>query len=592
MVRKGCVKTVTHPFYLDAIITDCFFRFTYNVFLKYNLNYLFDMNKLKCLMLFVAVTLTLASCHKAVEVSFDGSTQEIGSQGGSMEVALKSNGEWTLSSSADWLVVTPLSGNGDATLTLTAEPNTGSDARTAEITAATKDNTTTLTVTQLGPQYYLNVTPREIRCGSEGGEFDIAVSSNIDWTVSLPQWITSSVTQGSNDATVTLTVAAVGGDFGDSRDVEVVFGNLLASDRVHVVQTVDPVMGIEVSPLNLSFVCTGETKTVTVTTEDSWTASTLVDWVTLSQTEGQGNAQVSVTVGENPLYTERQASVAFQTAGGAHATLILRQEASPDPHFLEVSPLSFHFVKDGGEKQITIGCDAEWMFDLESSWLSVSPSSGTGNATVTLVAEPNLVIEPRSMEFIIKSGSLSYTLSVTQEAGNEQVEAAFVTDTLFVTATGGLRQVELTSNASWTLEASDWITLVVTSGEGNASFDIIVNSNSNPEERIGFVNIIHGSLVLDALVVVQEGRQDILEVDIAEMDVRPEGGEFIVHVTSNQSWTVGSDVDWAHYNPTGGFGNKDVTITIDPMPGLSPRTGHVKFSGSSGNEVTVTISQH
>jgi hypothetical protein len=152
--------------------------------------------------------------------------------------------------------------------------------------------------------------------------------------------------------------------------------------------------------------------------------------------------------------------------------------------------------------------------------------------------------------------------------------------------------VELTSNASWTLEASDWITLVVTSGEGNASFDIIVNSNSNPEERIGFVNIIHGSLVLDALVVVQEGRQDILEVDIAEMDVRPEGGEFIVHVTSNQSWTVGSDVDWAHYNPTGGFGNKDVTITIDPMPGLSPRTGHVKFSGSSGNEVTVTISQH
>lgn len=550
------------------------------------------MKKLKCLLFVAAVALSLIGCNKAVEVSFDGATQEIEAQGGSVEIALKSNGDWTLASSADWLVVTPTSGNGDATLTLTADANTTNELRTAVITASTKDRTATLTVTQQAEQYYLTVTPQEFICGEEGGEFTVEVSSNIDWLVSVPQWITSSVTQGSNDGTVTLTVAPVDGDIGESRDFDVFFGNLVTNDKVHVIQMVEPVMTIVLAPLSLNFVCTGETKTVTVTTEDSWTASTLVDWITLSQTAGQGNAEVSVTVTENPTYVDRQAVVSFVTAAGLPANLIVRQEASPDPHFLEVSPLSFQFGKEGGEQSITIGCDVEWMIDLNSNWLSVSQTTGTGNATVTLTAEPNMVMEPRSQEFFVKSGDLSYTLSVSQEAGDAAISAEFTMDTVYASYTGGLAHLELTSNTSWTLEASDWITLITTSGQGDAAFDVVVLSNSSPEPRIGFVNVKHGNQLLDAVAVVQEGRVDILEVDIPEMDVRPEGGEFTVHLTANQSWAVNIDVDWLHCDPMSGFGPKDLTITVDMMSGMRPRTGHIKIGGSAGSEATITVYQH
>ncbi len=549
------------------------------------------MKKLKCLLLVAVVALSLVGCHKAVEVSFDGATQEIEAQGGSIEVALKSNGEWTLASSAEWLVVTPTSGNGDATLTLTAEANTTNELRTAEITAATKDRNATLTVSQQDMQYYLTVTPKEFICGEDGGEFAVEVTSNIEWMVSVPQWITSSVAQGSNDGIVTLTVAPVD-DIAESRDFDVFFGNLVTNDKVHVIQMVEPVLTIQVSPLSLNFVCTGETKTATVITEDAWTASTLVDWITLSQTEGQGNAEVSVTVGENPVYVDRQAVVTFVTAGGLHANLIVRQEASPDPHFLEVSPLSFQFGKEGGEQNFTIGCDVEWMIDLSSNWLSVSETTGTGNATVTLMAEANTVMEPRSQEFYVKSGDLSYTLTVSQEAGDEAPMAAFTVDTVTAGYIGGLAHLELTSNTSWTLEASEWITLITTSGQGDAAFDVAVLSNSNPEPRIGFVNVKHGALLLDAVAVVQEGRVDVLEVDIPEMDVRPEGGEFTVHVTANQSWTVTIDVDWLHCDPMSGFGNKDLTITVDEMNGMRPRTGRIKIGGSAGSEATITVYQH
>ena len=551
------------------------------------------MKKLKCLLLVAAVVVSLIGCRKPVEVSFDSTTQELAAQGGTIEIALKSNGEWTIESTAEWIVVTPITGNGDATLTFVYEPNTTGQPRIAEVKASTKDNTASLTLTQVAPQYYVNLTPKDIQCGSDGGEFTVEVSSNIEWTVSLPPWITSSVTEGSNDATLTLTVAAMSEVvFVNSRSGEVIVAGPDASDQVNVVQTSDPILSITVEPRTLEFVCTGETKALNVTTEDAWTASVEVGWITLSQTEGDGDMQIEVTVNENPAYVTRQAVVVFTTQGGQSAELSVMQEATPDPHFLVVTPRDFQFGKEGGEREVSVDCDTDWEFSLNCDWLSVSPQSGTGSMTVVLTAEPNTVEEPRMVEFYAKSGHLYSELIVSQEAGDESLSASFDVDTLNFSYIGGLQTLQLTSNTSWQLQASEWITLLTSSGDGDATFDIIVDGNSNPEDRIGFVNVMHGSQLLGTLVVVQEGRLDILEVDITEMDVRPEGGEFTVHVTSNLSWTVNIDVDWLHCDVMSGFGNKDIVVTVDPMSGLRPRTGRIKLGGSGGSEVTITVTQH
>lgn len=553
------------------------------------------MKTLKCFLLVAAVALSIIGCRKPVEVSFATDTQELDVQGGSVEVALKSNGEWTLSSTAEWITISPMSGNGDAMLTLTAEANTAEESRSAEIKASTKDNTATLTLTQGAapqPQHYITVTPQEYQCGSAGGEFTVEVLSNIDWIITAPQWISHEVTEGSDNATVTLTVSAIDGDFGGMREADVVFGSLLASASIRVVQTEDPVLGIEIAPHSLDFVCTGETKTVAVTTEDAWTASSMAEWVTLSQNEGQGDAEVSVTLGENPLYTERQTSVMFTTAGGIQAMLNIRQEASPDPHFLEASPLEFQFAKEGGESEITIGCDTDWQFDMDCEWLSLSQLSGTGNAVVVLTATANIINEPRTMSFHIKSGALNYQFDVRQEAGEEPLVASFDMDTLYVDYTGGVRSLQLTSNTTWMIQTSSWISMYAgTSGQGDALLNIVVDSNADPDDRLGYVNAVHNGQVLASLPVVQEGKPNILETDYTEIEVRPEGGDYVIQVTANQSWTVAVDVAWLHCNPQGGFGNGTFTITVDALSSPRPRTGHVKVSGSTGIEVMITIIQ-
>ena len=554
------------------------------------------MKKINYLLFVVALAMSFVGCRKPVEVSFDTTTQEINAQGGSVEIVLKSNGDWTINPTAEWIVVSPMSGKGDATLTLTVEANTTGEDRSTQIKATTKDNTATLVVTQGAqspqPQYYLNVSPKNYRCGGAGGEFTVEISSNLDWIVTTPQWITCSVMEGFDDATVTLTISPIEDEKIEMREADVLFESSLASDKVHVVQTVDPIMGIEIMPKNLEFVCTGETKIIAVFTEDAWTASMDVDWVTLSQTEGQGDAEIRVTLGENPNYEQRQTTVLFTTAGGAQAMLGIRQEASPNPHFLEVSPLEFQFEKEGGEREISVNCDTGWEFDMACDWLSLSQQSGIGNATVVLTAQPNLLTEPRTNAFFIKSGNLYYELSVTQAPGDTPLMVEFDADTVFVVYTGGLQSLSLASNTTWQLQASSWITLITSSGEGDAEFDIAVDSNTDPNNRIGFVSAVHNGQEMANIIVVQEGKPNILETDITELDVRPEGGSYEIQVTSNQSWAVNADVNWIHYEPQSGFGNKILTVTVDPMMGARPRTGHIKLSGETGSLVIITVNQH
>ncbi len=72
--------------------------------------------------------------------------------GGSEEITIASNIDWTATSSADWLTITPTSGSGDGTITAVASTNTSDGERTATITVSGEGATPkTINVTQADP---------------------------------------------------------------------------------------------------------------------------------------------------------------------------------------------------------------------------------------------------------------------------------------------------------------------------------------------------------------------------------------------------------------------------------------------------------
>lgn len=553
------------------------------------------MKRTKVFLAIATVLLVMASCGKKVEVSLSPNSIEFLSEGGNIEVAVTSNGDWTATPTEEWLSVSPVNGSGNATIVVTASPNSGEAVRQGQVIVVTKDHEASLAVSQnFSETPFLRVEPNLITCDRLGGTFDVNVFSNVDWTLlQLPEGISASATEGTGNAIVSLAIDPIEGDLLE-RNVTLVFssGSILAS--LEIKQSGESDLDVSINPTMLTFGYEGGSETIAVTCKGGWTAEVEEEWVSLSVTSGEGNAEVVVTAAESNMLTKRETYIVFRSSVGSVASAYVLQAPAPDPHFLTVSPAEFSFGKDGGSQTLNIGCDVEWAIDLDSDWVSVSATSGMGDAEVVLTVTPNTFFESRVVDFAVSSGNLIQRVTVEQEAGDEQLVATILPDTLHVSYTGTANAVfEVTSNTSWNLEASDWISNLPTSEiQGDAMVYLIVDLNFDASPRYGFVRVKHNGQVLAEAVVVQEGKPDLLEVDMTEVDVRPEGAEFTIHVTSNQSWTVNCDVEWIRVTPTSGFGNGDLLVTVSAMTSARPRVGIITIKAVSGRTVTVTVTQH
>lgn len=546
----------------------------------------------------VAVALLLlVGCGKKIDVVFPVNTFTVAPEGEEIMVALNSNGEWTVDATPEWIQVSPNSGNGDATLTLTVGPNRETESRTGEVRVSSKDNSASLTVNQDALGFFIDVNPNRLEFDQQGGSSDVTVSSNVEWTIiSVPEWITCQASEETDFVTVAV------GELTDPsisiRSGEVVFGNDEVQATLAVLQHSGSQSYISILPETLLMRYEGETKEVSLFCGESWTAEIdgNPDWITLSPMTGEGDADILVTVTENPYYTVREVPVVFTSASGLISKLVVTQEATPNPHFLEVNPDSFSFGKQGGEAVMHVSCDKEWSVRVDSDWASVSETEGNGDADVNVVVAPNVFSEPRSCEVIVESDGLLRRINVNQEPGDELLYVNMSPDTLYVSNAGGGTSFEIASNTTWNLTVESlgsWLILTSgTSGEGDALIGLVVDYNPTSSIRTGIVKAFHNGELMDEIVVVQEAKQGVLEVSMTEINATAEAEKFFVDLEANQHWTISTDALWVKCTPDNGNGNEQIVVAVDPMPiGQNSRSAHIQIVGELGNIVVITVNQ-
>ena len=478
--------------------------------------------------LFVAFTACLlVSCRKPVEVSFGVQSLNVAAEGGDYTVELKSNGEWSIGSASDWLTVLPTSGNGNATLKLVAQPNTSEQSRSMELRATTKDNSASLTISQEG---------------ASNGEDPNGEDPN-----------------------------------GEDPNGEDPNGE-------------DPEHFLTVTPNELQFVCTGENKVITIECDEAWSITEVTEWMGFDKTEGDGNDEVVVTVGENPLHEMRSAEIEIRSASGNAAVINVSQEASPVQHFLNVTPTGLSFGKEGESKDVTIECDAEWQVVFDADWLTASVNEGSGNGTVTFTALPNVFMETREAIVTINSRLLSQTISMRQSPGDEPIWVNVTPDSLFVPYVGGVRSISITSNHTWTVTVPSWITVLVTSGTGDATIEMMVDANAGNTPRTGNITIQHGTEVLATVAVVQEGIPSILTTNVSEINLPAEGGVQVIRLTANQSWRI-RKASWIECTPMEGTGDMEISVKVGPLETAEPREAVIMIIGDLDAVATVTVRQ-
>ena len=178
----------------------------------------------------VLVAACAVSCQKETKVedavTIKTDEQVVPVEGGVLSIAINSTVAWTAKASESWVTLSPTSGEaGDATIKASVLKNDTNDSRTATvtITAGTKTATYTILQEQLNA---LNIATTEYEVPAEGGNVEVKVSANVDYSVIIPDaidWVENISTRGMTESTVVLKVAP-------TPEVEARVANITISD--------------------------------------------------------------------------------------------------------------------------------------------------------------------------------------------------------------------------------------------------------------------------------------------------------------------------------------------------------------------------
>ncbi|MBH0179908.1 MAG: BACON domain-containing protein, partial [Nitrospira sp.] len=158
----------------------------------------------------------------------------------------------------------------------------------------------------------------------------------------------------------------------------------------------------------------------------SWTASENAGWLSLSQTSGSGNTSVRVNVTTGGLVAGTYSGSIIISASGASSVTVpvMFTVTSTAVPVIQASPMSFVFAAtqggaNPGYQTLTItntgGGTLNWTASESAGWLSLSQTSGSGDASVRVsVTTGTLAVGTYSRAITIgATGASSVTVSVT-----------------------------------------------------------------------------------------------------------------------------------------------------------------------------------
>ena len=144
---------------------------------------------------------------------------------------------------------------------------------------------------------------------------------------------------------------------------------------------------------------------------------------------------------------------------------------------MTVSPNTFTLSSDGDSQVLKIQSNTSWLITGASGWLSLSSSSGKGNASVVLTAQESKDIDERKCTLIVQSegGEISEPVSVVQQGVS--VSLSVDVKEINLAEAGKEQTFNITCNTSWSISGvPEWLTVSSTNGVGNAAIKVSANS--------------------------------------------------------------------------------------------------------------------
>jgi len=183
-----------------------------------------------------------------------------------------------------------------------------------------------------------------------------------------------------------------------------------------------------------------------------------------------------------------------------YAPLSIADVGTSEGEYLYLSASAINAVRAGESTSIGVSSDLDWSVSCDATWVSLSPSSGSGDGTFTLTIDENTSGAIRSATLIVESTNhsdelLSELIVITQAAEDAPV-LTLSASALNFSAAAIDTAITLLCNKEWTAVSSEeWLVVSPSEGEGDADLTISLSENTSVEGRSASVTVsIEGSL--------------------------------------------------------------------------------------------------
>ncbi len=330
--------------------------------------------------------------------------------GETKDLRVLSNTNWTVSSVPEWITVNPTEGSNDGVVKVTAQENPYTSSRIGTIRLTQKGLTigVDVIVTQVGKYFDINTTV--LKFTDKASTQNINIKTDGTWTAkSNDSWITVDPSSAHGNSTLSVSVTENTGDNERSGSLILTMG-----DKTETVNVVQGGKYLIVTNQKLNFNSKGGTIDVTISTNDTWTATVEdeVSWIKLSKTSGTEKIYVSITATDNPSVNSRTATIIFKTLHGQSVKVIVTQS----PRYLTIDTQKFMFYAKGGTSEAaTIQTDGAYKITCSDAWFTVKQT----NNIFTVTAAENTTANPRIGTITIAltdlvEGSYALNLEVIQ----------------------------------------------------------------------------------------------------------------------------------------------------------------------------------
>jgi hypothetical protein len=521
-------------------------------------------------------TCSISLSASAVSAAAAGSTHTVA-------IAAPPACDWNASSQALWVTVTPGTGRGNGSLTITAARNGGS-ARSGAVTV----NDQTLVVNQAAaPACTATIDSGSATVSAGGGERSVRVTTQdgCEWTASGgdPSWTQILTPRGTGTSDARYSVSAYNGTSPRST-------TLTIAGHSHTVtqEATAQVCTYTLQPTSQDHPFGGGPGSFTVTTQPNcaWTASSNQGWAPTTSS-GTGNGAVSYTVQANSGGA-RQATITVSGGGGSasHSVTQQAQPAATCSYTLQPTSQDHPFGGGPGSFTVTTQPNCAWTASSNQGWAPTT-SSGTGNGSVSYTVQANSG-GARQATITVSGGGGSASHGVTQQPQPTPACTYSVSSgSQSFPANGGSGQFDVNTqpNCNWSAQAGDpsWVNISSGSGSGSQRVTYSVSTNSSTSSRSTSINInAPGSNASHSITQAGQAPTCTYQVQPGSAQFTAAGGtgSFTVNTQSGCAWTFSGGANWIT-NVTQNGNTVSYTVQTNGTGAQRQASFTVSFSGGS-----------